>query len=59
MELSINKTSWVLESIFVSGEMTGEITLNFANVKLDTISDVSTFTFEPPKGAEIIKAEGL
>ena len=59
MSLSINKETWVLERIFVKGELTGEITLLFADVKLNTISDPSVFAFTPPKGAEIIKTEGF
>jgi len=59
MEISIRKDSWILERIFVKGEMTGEITLDFSNVQLNTISDAAVFTFTPPEGAEIIKTEGF
>ena len=59
MEIAINKKSWVLEQIFVKGEMTGEITLQFSNVQLNTITESSVFSFTPPEGAEVIQTEGF
>ncbi|MEC7983893.1 MAG: outer-membrane lipoprotein carrier protein LolA, partial [Myxococcota bacterium] len=59
MEIAINKKSWVLEQIFVKGEMTGEITLQFSNVQLNTITEASVFSFTPPEGAEVIQTEGF
>ena len=59
MELSIDKSSYLLESIWVQGELSGEIRLSFGNVQLNTISDASVFNFKPPEGAEVIKTEGM
>ena len=59
LEITMDKKELWITNFVVEGKETGTVSLSFTNIQRNSITNAGLFSFIPPEGAEIIRAEGL
>ena len=59
LEITMDKKELWITNFVVEGKETGTVSLSFTNIQRNSITDAGLFSFTPPEGAEVIRAEGV
>jgi len=55
LEVTMDKKELLITNLVVNSKETGTVSLSFSNVKRNSVTDKSLFSFVPPEGAEVIR----